>query len=248
MAPRRSGGSHDQDRQPSTVSASRAAISSAAQAVSGGSHSGACWSANISVCPAVRCRRACAVAPSTRKPPGADSSSRPAPPRAASPPGTSSRIGWIRPYSGTRGVTDLDVHLPGRAGQSAQQHPRGPGAQVVAALVAADRHRVGQHRGAGRGPEGRLQRHGLVQVGPAGLELARGPDREVPAGRVEDAGEDGGRVEPGEAQPVHRAGPAYQRRRAAVRQQGIVADRQAIHDEVLSSTGRRPRAGAARLR
>ena len=31
---------------------------------------------------------------------GADSSSRPAPPRAASPPGTSSRIGWISPYSG----------------------------------------------------------------------------------------------------------------------------------------------------
>jgi len=153
-----------------------------------------------------------------------------------------------QPVFGPRGVADLDVHLPVRTGQRAQQHAGGFRAQVVSPLVAADRHRVGQHRGARRRPEGRLQHHGLVHVAAAGLELAGRPDREVPAGRVEDAGEHGGRVEPGKAQPVHRAGPAHQRGRAAVRQERVVADRQAIHDQIPSSTGRRPRAGAARLR
>src|SRR5215469_4879466 len=46
-----------------------------------------------------------------------------------------------------RGVADLHLHLPVRADQPAQQHPRGLCAQVMAPLVAANRHRVGQHRG-----------------------------------------------------------------------------------------------------
>ena len=152
---------------------------------------------------------------------------------------------------GTRGIGDIDVDLAVRALQAAQQDPGRPGAQIVAAVVAAHRQGVGQHRDAGLRPERGVQHHRLVRVRPAGLEVAGRPDREMPATGIQDAAEHGGRVEPRETQPVHRPGPADQGRRAAVRQQGVVADRQAIHRGVPFVTGfkgRRPRADAARLR
>ena len=49
---------------------------------------------------------------------------------------------------GTRGIGDLDLQFAVGAGEAAQECPRGTGTQVVAAVVAADRHGVGQHRGA----------------------------------------------------------------------------------------------------
>jgi hypothetical protein len=133
----------------------------------------------------------------------------------------------------TRSIGNLDLQLPVGTGEAAQQYPRRPGTQVVAAVIAANRHGVSQHRGACRGPERGLQRHRLVHVGAAGLKVVGWPDRKVPAIGIEDAGEHGWRVETRETQPVHRAGPADQRRRAAVRQQAIVADRQAVHRNSL---------------
>jgi len=59
-----------------------------------------CWSEKPTDSPARRVRRPPAPAPSTARVTGVDSSSRSAPPRAASPPGTASSSGWIRPYSG----------------------------------------------------------------------------------------------------------------------------------------------------
>ena len=74
---------------------------------------------------------------------------------------------------GTRSIANLDFQLPVGTGQAAQQYPRRPGTQVVAAVVAANRHGVGQHRGAGRRPERSLQRHGLVHVCAAGSRSRR---------------------------------------------------------------------------
>ena len=85
-----------------------------------------------------------------------------------------------------------------------------------------------------RGGEGGLQHQRLVHVSAADLELACGPDREMPAGRVKEAAEHRRPVEAGEAEPVHRAVPADQRRGAAVREQRILADRQAVHHGFLS--------------
>jgi hypothetical protein len=60
---------------------------------------------------------------------------------------------------------------------------------MVAAVVAAHGQGVGQHRGPGLRPERGFQHHGLVQVRAAGLEVAGRPDRETPAGRVEQVAE-----------------------------------------------------------
>ena len=75
------------------VSCRRAAIWPASQAASGGSCICPHWSAKLMVCPATRWSRAVAVSPETWKPAGAESRSRLAPPRAAMPPATASRIG-----------------------------------------------------------------------------------------------------------------------------------------------------------
>src|SRR6266511_2586244 len=127
-----------------------------------------------------------------------------------------------------RRVLDLHLDLPVGAGQAAQQHPRRAGAQLVATLVAADRQRVVEHRGPAPAPEGRLQRHRLVEVA-AGGGRPRHADREMAGVVVEQAGEDRRPVEAGEAEPVHRPRPADQRGRAAVGEQGVVGDRQGAH-------------------
>ena len=161
----------DQERQPSRVSSRRAAISPSSQAASGGSP----------------------VRPSQREAdrlPGLDVQRRgngsPIDPEAA-------RSGQQQPVGSAPGgqaagdrfenrldqavfgpgsVADLDFQLPVGAGQAAHQYPRRPGTQVVAAVVTANRHGVGQHCGAGRRPERGFQHHRLVHVGAAGLEVA----------------------------------------------------------------------------
>jgi hypothetical protein len=115
-------------------------------------------------------------------------------------------------------VADLRFDFTAVAGQLAEQHARRFRTQVVAALVAADREGVGEHGGAARRGEGRFQHHRLVHISAAGLELACRPDHESPTGRVKQAAEHRRPVEAREAQPVHRAVPADQCRRAAVRQ------------------------------
>jgi len=114
-------------------------------------------------------------------------------------PGDRFENGVDQAVFGPRGIGDLDVQLAVSAGEAAQQDPRRPGTKVVAAVVAADRQGVGQHRGTGRGSERGFQRHGLVHIGAGDLEVPSWADREVPTGGVQDAGEHGRRVEPGEA-------------------------------------------------
>ena len=75
--------------------------------------------------------------------------------------------------------------------------PRRPRAQVVAAVVAAHRHGVGQHSDACIRAERGFQGHGLVDVRAAGLEVTGRADREMAAVRVKDAGEYGRRGPPG---------------------------------------------------
>jgi hypothetical protein len=55
---------------------------------------------------------------------GAESNSRPPPPRGRDAAGNGFQDGAYQPVLGARRVTDLDVHLPRGAGQPAQQHPR----------------------------------------------------------------------------------------------------------------------------
>jgi hypothetical protein len=138
--------------------------------------------------------------------------------------------GVDQPVLRARRVADLQLHGALGAGHPAQQRPRGAGAEVVAAVVAADGQGVDQDGGPGGGPEGGLQGHRLVDVGAGHLGPADRPDGEVAGVLVEQAGEHARPVEPGEAQPVHRPGPADQRGRAAVRQQGVLGQREGAHD------------------
>src|SRR5947199_172000 len=66
------------------------------------------------------------------------------------------------------------------------------------------------------GGEGGLQDHRLVHVAAGGLEVADRADRPVTGVVVQQAAEDGGTVEPREAQPFDRALPAHQGGRVAV--------------------------------
>jgi len=91
-------------------------------------------------------------------------------------------------------VTSASIS-PFGALQSAQQSSGRPGAQVVAAVVAAHGHGVRQNGGAAFRAERGFQRHGLVNVRAAGLEVASRLDREMAAIGVKDAGENGWRVE-----------------------------------------------------
>ena len=98
---------------------------------------------------------------------------------------------------GTRRIRDIDVEFSLGALQPAHQYSRRPGAQPMAAVVAAHRHGVGQHGGAGLRPEGGLQGYGLVDVAATDLEVTGRADREMAAVNVKDASEHGRRVEPG---------------------------------------------------
>ncbi len=100
-----------------------------------------------------------------------------------------------QPVFGPRRIADIDVDFPDGARELAQQNSRRPGAQVVAAVVAAHGHGVGQHRSAGLRPERGLQDHRLVDVRAADLEIAGRPDREVAAIGIKETGEYGRRVE-----------------------------------------------------
>ena len=232
------------------VSASRTATWPGSQAASGGSHACPCWSTNIAVCPAVRCRRAVAVAPripSTRNPEDPDRQESVSAAAGGQPAGDLLDDRVDQAELRARRVMNLDVYLPAGAGQPAQQRPGRPGPQAMASLVATQRQRVGQHRGASRRDERRLQHHGLVHVRAVSLELTSGTDREVTGAMVQDAGKHGPRVEPREAQPVHRTGPAYQ---GCQRSPTAGHNRRSasFHQRLPSATAAAARAGAARLR
>ena len=108
------------------------------------------------------------------------------------------------------------------------QHPGGAGAEGVAAVVAAHGQGVGQHGDPGRGGEwSPAPWSGPGTDGwprtprPAGPRDGR--RRRPAAGRTRSARRSGGST----ASPPSR--PADQRGRAAVRQQGVVADREGAH-------------------
>ena len=90
--------------------------------------------------------------------------------------------------------------------------------------------------------------YGLIH--PLLERVPGGPDGEVPGVTVQQPAEDARGVEAGEAQPVHRPAPADQCGRAAVGQQGVVADRERAHRRFLSwdARGRTPPADGARPR
>src|SRR5215469_18072652 len=104
--------------------------------------------------------------------------------------------------------------------------------QFVAALVGPDRESIGKDCGPARCGERGLQHHRAVHVLTADLELPYWPDREKSAGGVKQAAEHRWAVEPGEAQPVHRSVAADERSRAAVRQQGVISNRQAARQRM----------------
>ena len=110
-----------------------------------------CPSANTAACPAASHTVAVAVASSASKLTGVDKNSRLAPPRAASPRGREPRRGRSLPRTRDGGrVADLRLDLAASAGKHAQQRAGGMCAQVVTALVGADREGVGEYRGAVR--------------------------------------------------------------------------------------------------
>ena len=90
------------------------------------------------------------------------------------------------------------------------------GTAVLTDAIAVGRNDRGHDLGAGS--PGVLLRRLVCADGEVEVEISYAPRPEY-----------GRRVEAREAQPVHRPGAADQRRRTAVRQQGIVADRQAAH-------------------
>ncbi len=149
---------------------------------------------------------------------------------------------------GPRCVVDDHLDGPGDTDHPAHQGIHGPGPQLVTTFVAPHHQRVGERDRAARGREGRLEHHRSVEVASARLEArpVGRSDRPMSGGVVEDPPEDGGRVEPGEAQPVDRAAPAHQRATSAVRQQRVVGDRQSAH--ALDSLTALRRAGADRSR
>ena len=211
-------------------------VSSSRWAISVWLHTGgrACqlwaWcSANPTTSPACRRNRAVAVEPSILGASGQDRTSTSAPPRPATPPSMGDSRGWISPYSGRGAYSSSTSTRPWTPQSWRSSTPGGAGTELVAALVAADRHRVDEHGRAGRGPQGRLQHHGRVAVATGDLRVADGPNRPVTALLVQDMGEHRRAVKARETQPVNRAAPADQRRRAAVGQQGVVTDRQRAH-------------------
>ncbi len=129
-----------------------------------------------------------------------------------------------------RRVFHLELHLSHRARHPAQEGPGGPGAQVVAVLVGVQGHRLGQGGHAAFGPDGRLQGHRVLEVSAGDLGRGWRGDGPMAGILVEQPGEHGGPVEPGQAEPVDRALLADQRGRVTVREQGVIGDRSLAHD------------------
>jgi hypothetical protein len=80
-------------------------------------------------------------------------------------------------------------HLTGDAGQLAQQCVRCVAAQLVAAFVGAQRHRVGHGDHAAVAVEDGLQHHRLVDVPALDGEVTDRADRPMPGLVVEQPGE-----------------------------------------------------------
>ena len=121
-------------------------------------------------------------------------------------------------------VADLDLHLAGRALDAAHQQVGGTDAEAVAAVVRAERHRVGENERARSGGERGLQDERPVEVAAGALPLGARLDLPVPRVLAEEAAEHRRAVEAREREPVDRPCPGHEGARVPVREQGVVGD------------------------
>ena len=128
---------------------------------------------------------------------------------------------------------DLDLHLARDALDGAHQHVvgivvggrPGVGRDRVLALTRSDGEGVADHRPPARRVPGGVEDVGAGLVGPGRRHVdAEGPHAEVAGLAVEDRAEHAGRVEPGHAQPGHRAVGGDEGARVAVGQEREVLD------------------------
>ena len=143
--------------------------------------------------------------------------------------------GMDQPVLGAWDVLQAQLDFSFNARRTPQQKMRCILAELMAPVAVAHGQGVDDGDRARRRAGGGLQHHGAVQV-PAGHSCgARGPDRPVASFVAEEATEDRRAVEAGEAQPVDRPVPAYQRSAVSIRKEGIVGYGGRAH---VSSFGR----------
>ncbi len=138
-------------------------------------------------------------------------------------------LGMDQSVLGPRDVLQAQLDFSFDARRTPKQKMRCTLAELMAAVAVAHRQRVDDDDRARRRAGGRLQHHGAVQVTASHLRRARGPDRPVAGCVTEQATEDRGTVEAGEAQPVDRSVPAHQCRAVSIRKERIVGDRSHAH-------------------
>jgi len=131
---------------------------------------------------------------------------------------------------GTRDELHPHPHRPPGTANLPQQHPRGRAPQLVSTLAMPQGHRVDHDELTVRTRPRRLQHQPGQPVPPRRRPRAVDwGDQEMACGVVEKTAQHRRRVETGQAQPVHRTGGGHQRRRAAVRQQGMCGQRHVAH-------------------
>ena len=134
-----------------------------------------------------------------------------------------------QPVLGARDVLQGQLHVSFNARRTSQQKMRRTSAQLMSLVAVAHGQGVGDCDGTPRRAEGGLQHHGAVQVAASHLTGVCRPDRPVASLVTEEATEDRGAVEAGEAQPVDRPVPAHQRRAVPIRKERIVGYRGRAH-------------------
>ena len=116
---------------------------------------------------------------------------------------------------------------------------RRSGSEIVAPLVGTHRERVGEEEPAGCGLEFRLQNQRSVEVSPANRFRAGDFDGPVSRPIVQQTREHGGRIEPRQAQPIHRPGTVHQGGRVAVGEEGVLGDGVRLMRRTITARPRR---------
>ncbi|MFO7894359.1 MAG: hypothetical protein R6U63_11545 [Longimicrobiales bacterium] len=139
-----------------------------------------------------------------------------------------------------RGIVVVELHGALGALEVAEECAGRVGAQVVPPLVGADDQGVGQDHRAALRPERSGEDEGAVEVRALDVEVGGGPEVPVAGVVVEDPAEGRGRVEAGEAEPVHRSGAAHEGGAVAVREESVLLDGQRHHhsdDQAVRKSG-----------
>ena len=103
------------------------------------------------------------------------------------------------------------------------------GAQVVVARTLGHGQGIAQLQDTVRSPEGRAQDQGILEVVTLHIGDLGRSDAEMTGVLIEDAREDRGAGEVGQAPPVDRAGQVHEDSRMKVRQQCLVGDGMVAH-------------------